>query len=719
MNEPTVRDNFDESINKYMSDITKADENKNTDSENVYTVAVKSLEFLKDKNTSTIQNTSKLMNLIKEKSTNFNKDKQIVLNKLIFRTFSKIVSRSEEFHSLLHQLSGSLRAGHSLEAAQALERLSSHPDVAEQGLLDLLREPKFVLALVEHGEPAVVSFLTEYYTIDVNTKDSEGKTPLLHLLTRPGDGSIQGPLVKLLDLGADPNHADREKMTPLHHSVLARNVAATRTLYEYGGNPSLVNRVWASPIQHALNYSPGPNEAIDFLLIKLLKFTPPSAKPVLIDIPQPSATAQALIIDQYLLSGHSAYESIRTYLKAQNLPDYLTQREKWEINLDFTVAESHSDAREDLSRAISVPLTLNKLRSGMTLLPLSSAAYEATIQGLEQEISTLDHSLNATVDEPSRRKSMALKQEKIDQVKSLRIKKTSNQANIKFGILRNSLKLVNMAATTASATATSMNMISEDSELLFRKALVGATTGLCSVAGVYRNWNEVKSLKAKASQLALTKISLESVQNEIQTFQDELPGGIQKTLASMKLEQLNGKISKIDAELRSLAVRKATTNYSTVGHASALILVAAAAFYNPTTLDTASWLSSVSTFAPEAVGGTYAALKQVSSWSQTATRFLYTTLDRAREAQATYAGKPLEQIKPPLRLNIDPQVAAHLGIPTSSPEQQFRELDSLLTERPEDQSNHDFMRQVLSEAGLDISNYATERKKLILTFLNQ
>ena len=60
------------------------------------------------------------------------------------------------------------------------------------------------------------------------------------------------------------------------------------------------------------------------------------------------------------------------------------------------------------------------------------------------------------------------------------------------------------------------------------RTLASVGVGVKSTFGVFRNWNEEKSLENKLAQLTLTKISLDSAREQLQTVYHRHPAGIEK-----------------------------------------------------------------------------------------------------------------------------------------------------------------------------------------------
>lgn len=82
---------------------------------------------------------------------------------------------------------------------------------------------------------------------DLQAEDKYGETPL-HARARHWQGDVQ----PLIELGADVNHGEGGRGTPLHAAAGAGNVAAVRQLLQRGARAGALNREGQTPLAYAL-----------------------------------------------------------------------------------------------------------------------------------------------------------------------------------------------------------------------------------------------------------------------------------------------------------------------------------------------------------------------------------------------------------------------------------------------------------------------------------
>lgn len=100
---------------------------------------------------------------------------------------------------------------------------------------------------------------------DVNAADSDGNTPLLASLGPMfRGGALAGLPMRLLALGADPNHRGSRGRTALHKAASAEGPDVVRALLEAGADPQALTDDGSSPL-HAAAESGSP-EVIDLLI---------------------------------------------------------------------------------------------------------------------------------------------------------------------------------------------------------------------------------------------------------------------------------------------------------------------------------------------------------------------------------------------------------------------------------------------------------------------
>lgn len=88
--------------------------------------------------------------------------------------------------------------------------------------------------LIEHGA-------------DLHAEDRYGETPL-HARARHWQGRIES----LIELGANVNHGENARGTPLHAAAGSGNIDATRLLLQHGARADALNREGQTPLAYAL-----------------------------------------------------------------------------------------------------------------------------------------------------------------------------------------------------------------------------------------------------------------------------------------------------------------------------------------------------------------------------------------------------------------------------------------------------------------------------------
>ena len=298
----------------------------------------------------------------------------------------------------------------------------------------------------------LVYFLVSHYNINVNTVDSSGKTPLLHLLSeQPGALHIsqQNTLQRLLKLGANVNSADREGFTPLHHAVAARDLEATKLLYEYGADSLLkTKKLRHNPIVHALTTSPGENQAVSFLMVKQLNLT---EKPQ--DVPikpnPPSSTAvEALTLSKRVMAQAGRAVDFVNCVGASMKYD----EEKTKVEL---VLEDLST--QEIVDQISVLPSLVKVAQEVPAIMEKNTVYREELARLEQEISALDIAIKGTSDVLEIRALSKERTEKADLHQDTILAMNSDLSKTTVGIVRHSVGLFPKGLTAIADAALQRN----------------------------------------------------------------------------------------------------------------------------------------------------------------------------------------------------------------------------------------------------------------------
>jgi hypothetical protein len=92
------------------------------------------------------------------------------------------------------------------------------------------------ITLIDQGNTAIVDLLLKT-TANPNKADQDGLTPLHHAIHKENKD-----IVKLLLNKANPNIADKDGFTPLHYAVLTGKQNLVTLIIEKGADPSIKNK---------------------------------------------------------------------------------------------------------------------------------------------------------------------------------------------------------------------------------------------------------------------------------------------------------------------------------------------------------------------------------------------------------------------------------------------------------------------------------------------
>lgn len=700
--------------------------------ERVYQLASATLHCLESNPSLDLSIKDRAIHSIQSKEGVLDKKKQAILDKKIHAVLTQTVSTPIGMQKFIEKLIASLKLGHCPEQAAALEKIH-YSDDAHQELYLLLCEPEFLLSIVEHGDALNVDFLIGYFNLDPNTANSSGKTPLHLLLSRP-DAPKAEPLLKtlaqLVKHGANVNQHDRLGLTPLHYAVANRNLEGTKALYEYGANHALKDKARKNPIEHALCTTPGDNPALNFLMMQLLRLAPKEEK---FSVSDSSGLEHHLLYYtawyQTSLYKTVSYENMPTITNSSLLEylldnpySYLTRQELNELELQELCLMS-----PEVEHSIFLLPHIAKLIHTKSNLTVKQDAYHKKIALLENEISDLNNTLEKTTNEQTQKSLIAARTKKMDSLEELKKDAAHVIRNEIIKFVSTSANLTIKGTRSATDAMIHLGAISPATQNTLGQLLASSSLGVNSMINIYKNRNDQKNFGVKAAELQVARLSLEKTLTLLNSANNHLPAGFEKKLVSLKIKQIDTKLSNIVSEIEQLEVKQSTVQYSNYGHYSALLLLTASALYggSDSIVGLGSFVSSAAVFAPLAVGGFYACYNKAAKWEQY-TDTIHTTLDTARafknkqsqlSSNATEEKKQLGQ--PTSNLDLKLKATRNLEIEMDELNKLLNELNSHLTEKETDRKNHEFLRDVLSESGIDLSTYEVDRARLILTFLTQ
>jgi hypothetical protein len=611
------------------------------------------------------------------------------------------------------------------ETVKALIQVGTKPNSQEimAGLSLFMKEPKHLLALIEHGNHDVVSSLISYQNVDVNVTDSKGATPLMHLLNRPIDQQSTETLQRLIGYGANVHVADEKGMTPLHYAAIKRNLDATHILVENGADQSVRNKDLQTPIESALIYSPGQNEAVTFLIkppqkemgnFKPLPKLP--APPPLVKMTRLIQTAENPT--KIIISAARAAESTIAYITPSS-----------PISDSREVLLESVDVSKPLYGVLSVPMSIIDVQSAANNIKEANIAFDKSIHEIKDQIDHLDKLVAAADNSSIKEPIVAKKEELYQQLQEVSVAK---EKTIQHATLEMMKKTMWVGQHSTRALLKGL-MFDTEYQSAGMARIGGLGCAMISSLSVYQNWNEIKNIEEKVKQLALVNTSLLANYSELIDFSSTIPDGFEKRLTLLKLKQLEQKTAHITKEMDKLNVLKATSQYSTIGHQIAIALGTLGVLTGAQGISSsAGAVRGISTLSPMVVGGSYAIGEKFKLWGQSASDAVYGSLEKLRlgyENVVISALLPVLEILEPttstvLNLNqeqtvfLEQSTARNLGLPVAELQEELARLDHFLNDPLKGKANNETLKNLLIEAGIDVNSYSTERRKLILELLN-
>ncbi len=655
---------------------------------------------------------------------NLSTDKTALEN-TITQAFASVVSvtseHKQEFVQVIADLVQTLDNKGVSDLSNQLSGIDTRSGYLAMQEFEALLKGNNLLLILEHGNEKTINYVFEHCDIDVNAKNESGQTVLHQFFDESLSGKVSNiALSRLLQHGADSSAKDKEGLTPLHYAAINDNLDGTKLLVHSGADHNAKSNVGGlNPMEFALVFGP-TNPSVEFLhktsvkkMAVQLANTPNLPKnlprinpPVHLKI---ATNAKGTIAGVGIL--HKASNFVQKV--ASSVPEIADKAKFISENLEIPSAIASSS---------SIPVNGVVLYGTIGQIQTRGNVYQKEVQRMQEQIGVLDQLISQS---PSSAEGMIAKEKKQQLEASLsktqdRMEAETNKA--KANCFAQAVKL----AKQTSVAATPLSYAQKSTQIAFTKTVGTFAGGLLAAGSINKNWDEIENLQTKAEDLSFIKTTLTTQQNELTKLLNDFPSeSYNSKLIGLKLKQLNQKSIHIDKELAKIGTQKNAHEWANYGQYASLALFTGALLNIPYSGTVAGAIGGISGFVPNAVKLNFLAKGAVQAVRQKASTVSEGYSEgQVRAKQVPKKSDTQEYVRAKERLDalsLEQKAAIGLGIPLGELAREIDELENALDEPSIglDQSNNDIMAQVLSLAGVDVTNYQTERRKLILKMLTQ